>query len=29
MKRLRIRAALAFDRHFAQAGFEWKPGDEG
>ncbi len=25
MKRLRIRAALTFDKHFAQAGFEWKP----
>jgi predicted nucleic acid-binding protein len=28
MKQLRIRTALAFDRHFAQAGFAWKPGDE-
>jgi predicted nucleic acid-binding protein len=25
MKRLRIRAALTFDKHFAQAGFERKP----
>ncbi len=25
MKRLRIRAALTFDKHFTQAGFEWKP----
>ena len=25
MKRLRIRTALGFDKHFAQAGFELKP----
>jgi len=28
MKRLRIRDALTFDKHFAQAGFEHKPGSE-
>lgn len=28
MKRLRVRAALTFDKHFTRAGFERKPGGE-